>query len=111
MGSLRRIRVPLGTIHRVRSSWESGAHDGRGALNLVPFAYPNRMLDLDPPLVGRRGPIDRIALRVDDPAGFDAALAARAIPSLTNRTKVKASDRRADRTPDRQLAPVERRSA
>ena len=34
-----------------------------------------RVLDLDPPLPGRRRPIRAVAHRLDDPAGFAAAVA------------------------------------
>jgi hypothetical protein len=71
-GSLRHIDVPLGQIARAR-----GVADGDlrapDVLNLVPIAHPNRILDLAEPLAGSK-PIRHIAIRLDDVAGFDAAL-------------------------------------
>jgi hypothetical protein len=76
IGSLRHLAVPVSSIDSVCTSWPSGDHRGKGAINLVPVAYPNRMLRLNSAIRTRRGLCDRIALRVDDPASFDAAMAA-----------------------------------
>jgi hypothetical protein len=45
-------------------------------LNLALIAYPSVLLDLDPPLPGRRAPTRTIAHRLDDPSGFGAAVEA-----------------------------------
>ena len=81
MGSLRSIEVPLAHVVAVRSHWPSGAEKEPTTANLVPMAFPNRIIDIDPPLAGRRGPLSAVAIRVDDPEGFDAALAARGASS------------------------------
>ena len=78
-GSLKTLYIRLDQIAEVRSTWESGAHGARRAINLVPVAHPNRMLALDPPLPGKRGPKCQIFLRVDDPAAFDRALGAHGV--------------------------------
>jgi hypothetical protein len=80
MGSLRSIVIPVAHVAGVLSSWPSGAEKAVGSINLVPIAFPNRLVDLDPPMAGRRGPLSTIAIRLDDPAAFDAALAARGVP-------------------------------
>jgi len=77
-GSLRQISVPLGAISVVRRSWPPGAHKEAGVRNLVPLAYPNRMLVLSPPLADRR-PVHAVMIRLDDPAAFDAGLAAQGV--------------------------------
>lgn len=79
-GSLRTVRLPLAAIERVSTQWPSGEHRSAGALNLVPVAFPNRLLRLKAPLTLAKRPRDRIAVRVDDGAGFDAAMRALAIP-------------------------------
>jgi hypothetical protein len=73
-GSLRTLPVPISAIECVSSSWGSGEHKSKGATNVVPLAYPNRMLRLRHPIETRKGLCDRIAFRVDDPATFDAAM-------------------------------------
>jgi len=79
MGSLRTIEVPLAHVVEVRSHWPSGAEKKPGTANLVPIAFPNRLIGLHPPITGRRGPISTVAIRVDDPEAFDAALVARGV--------------------------------
>ncbi|MCY7397865.1 MAG: hypothetical protein LH466_03370 [Sphingomonas bacterium] len=79
MGSLRTIDVPLMQVAQVRRQWESGAETNRDTANLVPIAYPNRLIDIHPPINGRRGPLRAIAIRLDEPAAFDAALSSRGI--------------------------------
>jgi hypothetical protein len=56
----------------------AGAHKEAGVRNLVPLAYPNRMLVLSPPLADRR-PVHAVMIRLDDPAAFDAVLAAQGV--------------------------------
>lgn len=79
MGSLRTISVPLSHVAAVRSQWPSGDEKVPGSVNLVPVAFPNRLVDLDPPIAGRRGPLSSVAIRLDEPERFDAALAARGV--------------------------------
>lgn len=73
-GSLRVLAVPLSAIERVSTHWESGEHKSRGAINVVPVAYPNRMIRLKAAIKTRKGECDRIALRVDDASTFDSAM-------------------------------------
>lgn len=74
LGSLKSVRVPAGRIAGVRTSWPGGAEKKRGVLNLALINYPNVMLDLDPPLAGTRRPMTAVAHRLDDAAGFAAAV-------------------------------------
>jgi hypothetical protein len=80
MGSLRTVDIPLDRIGAVRASWPSGAEKALGTANLVPVAFPNRLLDIHPAMTGRRGrALTAVAIRVDDPDAFDAALGARGV--------------------------------
>ncbi len=79
MGSLRRMHVPLAAVARVRTSWGPGEHNVKGATNLVPIAYPNRMIELSRPLQYRRRATQRVAIRVDDADSFDRALRGRGV--------------------------------
>jgi hypothetical protein len=81
-GSLRTLSVPISAIESVSTSWASGEHKGQGARNVVPLAYPNRLLRLSKPIQMRKGSYDRVAFRVDDPALFDAAMREVGIPVL-----------------------------
>ena len=74
VGRLKSLAVPLGAIAGVRTAWPSEALKQRAVLNLALINYPNVMLDLDPPLVTRRRTLRAIAHRLDDPAGFVAAI-------------------------------------
>jgi hypothetical protein len=77
LGSLKPVRVPAGQIAGVRTSWPSGAEKKRGVFNLALINYPNVMLDLDPTFPGtRKRPLSAVAHRLDDPAGFAAAVRA-----------------------------------
>ncbi len=79
MGSLRTLDVPLAHVVEIHSHWPSGTEKSPGTANLVPIAFPNRIIGLHPPIAGRRGPISAVAIRVDDPQAFDVALAARGL--------------------------------
>lgn len=74
IGSLKTVRVSAGSISGLRTAWPREELKRRGVLNFAMINYPNVMLDLDPPLPGRRRPIAAIAHRLDDPAGFVAAV-------------------------------------
>jgi hypothetical protein len=74
LGSLKSVRVPAERIAGVRTSWPGGAEKKQGVLNLALINYPNVMLDLDPPLAGTRRPLTAVAHRLDDAAGFAAAV-------------------------------------
>lgn len=71
MGRMRKIAVPLEIIRAV-TPVDGERLKAPGTLNLVPIAYPNRMIELTQP-TGKRGAV-RIAVRVDDRAAFDAAM-------------------------------------
>jgi len=78
-GAIRKVEVPLDRIQSVRGDFASEELKGKNVRNFVPLAYPNRLITIDPPIVGRKGPISKIAVRFDDPAEFDAALEKRGI--------------------------------
>jgi hypothetical protein len=75
LGSLKPVRVPAGQVAGVRTSWPSGAEKKRGVLNMALINYPNVMLDLAPTFTGtRKRPLIAVAHRLEDPAGFAAAV-------------------------------------
>jgi hypothetical protein len=74
VGSIRSVRVPRDRIAGVRTAWAREALKQRSVLNLALMNYPNIMLDLDPPLPARSRNIEAVAHRLDDPAGFVAAV-------------------------------------
>jgi hypothetical protein len=75
IGFLKSVRVPAGSIAGLRTSWPREALKQRGVLNLALINYPNMMLDLDPPLPSGKRRLVAIVHRLDDPAGFAAAVA------------------------------------
>jgi hypothetical protein len=74
LGTLKSLRITAGQIVALRTAWPREELKQRGVLNLGMINYPNVMLDLDPPLPGRRRPLKAVAHRLDDPAGFAAAV-------------------------------------
>lgn len=75
MGSLRQMNVPLNLIERVRATPPLQELKAMKARNLVPIAHPNRIIELCEPVGGRRV----IAIRLDDPVAFDAAMRSQGI--------------------------------
>jgi hypothetical protein len=75
IGFLKSVRASARSISGLRTSWRREELKQRGVLNLALINYPNVMLDLDPPLPTRKRPLTSIAHRLDDPAGFAAAVA------------------------------------
>jgi len=73
VGSLKCVEVPVGTVASIRRDWDAAALKAEGVRNLALIAYPNVLVDLDPPLSGRR-PVRAVAHRLDDPAAFAAAI-------------------------------------
>jgi hypothetical protein len=73
MGSLRHIDVPLAGIAAIRAVGDGAEVKARSTRNLVPVAWPNRIVDLASTLPGR-SEISRIAIRLDDPLTFDRAM-------------------------------------
>ena len=74
LGSLRSVTVPLSSIAAVHDQWDAAVLRDKSTLSLSPIAYPNRMIEIDPPVVTKRRALSRVAFRVDDPAAFDAAM-------------------------------------
>jgi hypothetical protein len=73
VGRLKSVYLPAANIAGLRTSFPVALLKRRGVLNLALINYPNLMLELDPPLPGRR-PVHAIAHRLDDPAGFATAV-------------------------------------
>jgi hypothetical protein len=76
VGTLRSVHVPAAQISGLRLSFTDRDVKQPGLINLALIAYPNVLLDLDPPLAGKRAPTRTIAHRVDDPVAFQAAVEA-----------------------------------
>ena len=74
VGRLRSVSVSTTQILGLRASCDAATLKQRHVLNLALIAYPNTLVDLAEPVpIGRRK-ISTIAHRLDDPAGFAAAL-------------------------------------
>jgi hypothetical protein len=76
-GRLRSVRIEIANIAKVTASFEPGALDQKGIINLAGIAHPNRGIELIAPLPRDRC---RIFIRVDQPEDFDRALKARHVP-------------------------------
>lgn len=74
VGTLARIDVPRGQVTGVRDRWDAAALKRRGVRKLSLIAWPNVVIDIHPPVTGRRGKVSAVAHRLDDPAAFTAAL-------------------------------------
>ncbi len=75
VGTLKRIDVPRDQVKGLRETWDAADLKARGVHKLSLIAYPNVVIDIDPP-VGRRGRVRAIGHRLDDPARFAPALSA-----------------------------------
>lgn len=76
-GLLKSVTVPTRQIAGLRATWDAAALKERGVLNLALASWPSVMVDIDPPILSRRGkPVHAIAHKLDDPAAFHAAIAA-----------------------------------
>jgi len=73
-GRLRSVAIPLTQIAGVRGEPTRAEAKARDVLNLALIAHPNVVIDLDPPLARRWRRVRALAHRLDDPAGFVAAL-------------------------------------
>lgn len=73
-GTLREVVVPLASVKLLPTVWTAESVKQRGVVNLALIAYPNVVIELDPPIPGKRAPITAVAHRLDDPVGFTAAL-------------------------------------
>ncbi len=74
-GRIKGAGVPMAQVRGLRREWDAAALKRRDVLNLALLSHPNVLVDLTDPLPGRRG-VTAIAHRLDDPAGFAAALGA-----------------------------------
>lgn len=72
-GRLKGVTIPMAQVRGLKRAWDAAVIKDRSVLNLALIAYPNVVVDLTAPLPGRRG-ITAIAHRLDDPAGFVAAI-------------------------------------
>lgn len=76
-GLLKSVVVPVGQIAGLRASWDAAALKQRGVVNLALVSWPSAVIDLDPPVLTRRGrQVHAVAHKLDDPAAFHAAIAA-----------------------------------
>jgi hypothetical protein len=75
IGSLKSVQIPADHIAELRAAWARDELKRRGVLNFGGINYPNVMLDLDPPLPNGKRSLIAVAHRLDDPAGFAAAVA------------------------------------
>jgi hypothetical protein len=71
VGTLRSVAIPVATIAGLRGDWSADSLKQPGVVNLGLLAYPNIVVDLAPPLAGRRGrAVTAVAHRLDDPDAF-----------------------------------------
>lgn len=73
-GSRMTLAVPTDRIAGFRRHWSAEDLKAPGVLNMALATWPNVMLDLDPPVAHRRGPITSVAHCVDDLPAFRTAL-------------------------------------
>ena len=72
-GRIKGAQIPAAQVRGVRHEWGAIELKSRAVLNLALVSHPNVLVDLHAPLPGRRG-VTAIAHRLDDPAGFAAAV-------------------------------------
>lgn len=76
-GLLKSVVVPVGQIAGLRATWDAAALKQHGVVNLALASWPSVVIDLDPPVLMRRGrQVRAVAHKLDDPAAFHAAIAA-----------------------------------
>lgn len=73
-GLLKRVDIPTASIAGVRSDWGGASLKNGGTVNLALIAYPNVLVDLDPPLQRRRRSVHAVGHRLSDPAAFTRAI-------------------------------------
>lgn len=76
VGMLRSVAVPLDRVAGLRAAWTAEELKRREVLNLALLAWPNVMVEVDPPVRVRRRTIGAIAHKLDDPAAFATAIRA-----------------------------------
>ena len=74
VGRLRSVSVPVDRIAGLRQSCDAATLKQSDVLNLALIAFPNVIVDLISPVLVERRHVRSIAHRLDDPAGFAAAL-------------------------------------
>jgi predicted O-methyltransferase YrrM len=74
VGTLKRVDVSRAQVAGLRQSWDAATLKERGTVKLSLIAYPNVVVDLDPPVPDRRGLVRAVAHRLDDLAAFTVAL-------------------------------------
>lgn len=74
VGTLSRVDVPRASVVGLRSQWNASTFRQRDAVKLSLLAYPNVVVELDPPVPGRRAPVRLVGHRLDDAPAFVAAL-------------------------------------
>lgn len=81
-GFLKTVAVPVSQIAALRPSWDVAALKQTGVVNLAIGSWPSVVIDLDPPVLTRRGrAIHAVAHKLDDPAAFHAAIMALSVPT------------------------------
>lgn len=73
MGSLRSIEIPLKLVKNIEHDFAGTSLKKKGVQNLVPIAFPNRLIRLNSRLPGRKA-VDSIAIKLDEPDAFDKAM-------------------------------------
>ena len=74
-GRLKGAEVPVARVSGIRHDMSAADVKRRTVLNCALLSHPNVLVELASPLPGRRGVL-AVAHRLDDPAGFAAALEA-----------------------------------
>jgi len=76
-GASGHVVVPLATVERVENIAFAPEVKGRGVFRASLIASPNVAVHLKQPVIVRKRRVSTITLRLDDPSGFLAELAAR----------------------------------
>lgn len=74
VGTLKHLVVPRGHVKGLRAAWDGATFKRPGAVKLSLLAYPNVVVEIDPPIAGWRAPVSLVGHRLDDPVGFAQAL-------------------------------------
>lgn len=86
VGTMRSLHVPRRQIAGVRRNFPSKALKVPGVEDMALIAYPNVIIDLDPPIEKRRRTIGSISHRLEEPDAF-----ARAVEALLARPELPAA--------------------
>ncbi|MFD1951425.1 hypothetical protein ACFSGX_11680 [Sphingomonas arantia] len=75
-GVLGVVAIPVAAIGGLRADWSAATLRAPGVVNLALMAWPNIVIDLAEPVVGRRGrAVQAVAHKLDDPDAFRAWIA------------------------------------